>query len=74
MRDVHLSDALHALLAFFLFFEEFAFAGNISAVAFGENVLADGGDGFARDHAASDRGLNGHFKHLARNQFSQSRD
>src|SRR5229473_2367577 len=42
LRDVDLADALHAALAFFLFFEEFAFAGNVSAVALGENVFADG--------------------------------
>ena len=58
--------------AFFLFFEEFAFAGNVSAVAFGEDVFADGGDGFAGDYAAADGGLNGDFEHLAGNQFSQA--
>src|SRR5204863_8905268 len=35
LRDVHLADALHAALAFFLFFEEFAFAGNVATVALG---------------------------------------
>jgi len=39
LRDVHLADALHAALAFFLLFEEFAFARDVSAIAFGENVL-----------------------------------
>ena len=71
LGNVHLADALHAALAFFLFFEKFAFAGNVAAVAFGENVFADGGDGFARDDAAANGGLNRHFKHLPRNQFSQ---
>src|ERR1700687_3345501 len=73
LRDVDLADALHAALAFFLLFEEFAFAGNVSAVALGENVFADGRDGFARDDAAADSGLDRHFKHLARNEFSQKR-
>src|SRR5882762_7619373 len=73
LRNVHLADALHAALAFFLFFEEFAFARNVAAVALGENVLADGGDGFARDHAAANRGLDRDFKHLPRNELSQAR-
>src|SRR5438093_4053702 len=73
LRDVHLADALHAALAFFLFFEEFAFARNVAAVAFGENVFANRRNGFARNHAAADGSLDRHFKHLTRNQFSQTR-
>src|SRR5216683_830475 len=73
LRDVHLADTLHAALAFFLFFEEFAFAGNVAAVALGENVFADGRDRFARNDAAADSGLDRHFKHLPRNEFSQAR-
>src|SRR6266581_9328886 len=48
LRNIHLADALHAALAFFLLFEEFAFARDIAAVAFGQHVFADGRDGFAR--------------------------
>src|SRR5712692_10903484 len=72
LRDVYSADALHAALAFFLFFEELAFARNVSAVALGENVFADGRDSFARNHTAANRGLDRHFKHLPRNQFSQA--
>src|SRR6266446_424895 len=71
--DVYLADALHAALTFFLFFEEFAFARNVFAVALGKNILADRRNGLARNHAAANRRLNRHFKHLARNQFSQAR-
>src|SRR5262249_42507779 len=60
--------------AFFLFFEEFALAGDVSAVALGQHVFADGRDGLASDDAATDGGLNGHFKHLARNQLAQASD
>ncbi len=74
LRDVDLADALHALFAFFLFFEELAFAGDVSAVAFGENVLSDGGYGFAGDDPAADGGLNGDLKHLPRNEFAQAGD
>ncbi len=45
---------------------------DISAVTFCENVFAHGGDSFAGDDAASDGRLDGDFKHLARNQFSQA--
>src|SRR6266849_882366 len=73
LGDIDLADALHALLAFFLFFEEFALTRDVAAVAFGQNVFANGRDGFARDHAAANRGLNGHLEHLPRNQFAQAR-
>src|SRR5260370_11799654 len=41
LRNVDLADALHAALAFFLFFEELAFARNVSTIALGENIFAD---------------------------------
>src|SRR6266851_4253429 len=72
LRNIHLADALHALLAFLLFFEELALARDVAAVALGENVFADRRDRFARNHAAADRGLNRHFKQLPRNQFSKA--
>src|SRR5271163_1020099 len=72
LGDVHAADALHAFFAFFLFFEEFAFAGDVTAVAFGDHVLADGADGFAGDHTAADGGLYGDFEHLARDEFAQA--
>src|SRR6266566_2918143 len=72
LRNVHLADTLHALLAFFLFFEQLAFAGDVAAVALGENVFTDRRNRFARNHTAADGGLNRHFKQLPRNQFSQA--
>src|SRR6267142_4774464 len=74
LRDVHLADALHAAFAFFLFFEEFAFARNVAAVALGENVFADSCNGLAGDHTAADGGLDGDFKHLAGYQLAETRD
>ena len=47
---------------------------DVAAVALGEDVFADGADGFAGDDAAADGGLNGDLEHLARNQFAQARD
>src|SRR6266436_644744 len=72
LRNIDLADALHALFAFFLFFEEFAFAGYVTAVALGQNVFAYRCDRFAGDHAAADGGLNGHLEHLPWNQFAQA--
>ncbi len=72
LGDVDAADALHALFAFLLLFEELALAGDVAAVALGEDVFADGADGLAGDDAAADRGLNGNFEHLARNQFAKA--
>src|SRR5271156_3175090 len=74
LGNVHAAYALHALLAFFLFFEEFAFAGDVAAVAFGNYVFADGANGFAGDDAAADGGLYSDFEHLARDEFAQAGD
>jgi len=40
LGDVDLAPLAHPLFAFLLFFEKFAFAGHVAAVAFGEHVLA----------------------------------
>src|ERR1700689_1621071 len=74
LGNVHAANALHALLAFLLFFEKLALARDVSAVAFRAHVLANRADRFARDHAAADGGLDGHFEHLARNQFAEAAD
>src|ERR1035437_2941960 len=63
LGDVDLTNALHALLAFLLFFQELALAGDVAAVAFGDDVFADGADGLAGDHAAADGGLDGDLEH-----------
>src|SRR6266851_1812521 len=73
LRDLHLPDLLHALLAFLLLLEELALAGDVAAVALGEHVLAHRLDRFPRDDAAADRGLNRHFEHLPRNQLAHLR-
>src|SRR4051794_38120403 len=57
LRDVHAAHALHALFAFLLFLQELALAGDVAAVAFGGDVLADALDGLAGDDLAADRGL-----------------
>src|SRR5277367_1334173 len=49
LGNVYAADALHAFLAFLLFFEEFPFARDISAVALRDHVLANRADRFARN-------------------------
>src|SRR2546430_14515796 len=55
LGNIHTADALHALLTFFLFFQQLALAGDVAAVAFGEHVLAHGMDRFAGDDLGADR-------------------
>src|SRR5215472_17163565 len=57
LRDFDAADALHALLAFLLFLEQFALARNIAAIALGEHVLAHRPYGCTRDDADADRQL-----------------
>src|SRR3954451_25018985 len=57
LRDVDAADALHALLAFFLFLEQLALARDVAAVALGGDVFADRLDRFASDHLSTDRCL-----------------
>ena len=74
LGDVDLADALHALFAFFLLFEELALAGDVAAVAFGDDVFADGGDGFAGDDLGADGGLDGDLEHLPGDELAHFAD
>src|SRR5690606_15096275 len=65
------ADLAHALLAFLLFFQKFSFAGYIPSVTFGDHVLADGADRFARHYLLAYGCLYGYFEHVAGNQFFQ---
>src|SRR5258708_7035174 len=69
LRNVHTPDSLHALLTFFLFFEELSLTGNVATVALGENVLTNGGDRFAGDDLRPNRRLDRDFKHLPGDQL-----
>jgi hypothetical protein len=44
LRDLDLAELPHPLLPLFLLFEQFAFAGHVAAIAFGQHVLAQGLD------------------------------
>src|SRR6476620_4103602 len=67
-RDLHGADVLHPLLAGLLLLEQLALAADVTAVALGEDVLADRADRLAGDHARADRGLDRHLELLARDQ------
>src|SRR5690606_6712902 len=55
--DLDAAELLHPLLAFFLLFEQLPLAGDVTAVALGGDVLAEGADRFASDHFAVNRRL-----------------
>src|SRR5467141_824610 len=69
LRDVHLAELAHALLAFLLLLEELALARHVAAVALGGHVLAEGAHGLARDDLAADGGLDRDLEHVRRDQL-----
>ena len=73
LRDLDPADPLHALLALFLLFEQFALARYIPTVTFRQHVLAQRLHTFARDDPRSDRRLDGHLEHLPRDQLPHLR-
>ena len=73
LRNIDLADPLHPLLAFFLLFQQLAFAGDVAAVALRKHVLAQGAHRLAGHDLGADGGLDGHFKLLPRNQLAHLR-
>src|SRR5438067_487929 len=73
LGDVDLADAFHALFAFFLVLEEFAFPVAIAAVAFRGYVFAQRRNPLPRDYLSTERGLDRHLVELARDDFLQLR-
>ena len=49
LGDFDAADGLHALLTFFLLFEQFALTRDVAAVALGQNVLSHRGELLRRD-------------------------
>src|ERR1035437_7399725 len=72
LGNLHAANALHALLAFLLFFEEFAFAADVAAVELGDDVLAQRRNGFARHDFVADGGLQRYLEHLSGNLLAQA--
>ena len=71
LRDVDLAELAHALLALFLLVEEFAFARDVAAVAFGRDVLAQRRNGLAGDDLAADGGLDRDLEEVVGDQLLQ---
>src|SRR5690606_31872171 len=71
LRDFHLSEFAHFLLAGLLLLEQLALAGDVTAVALGQHVLPKGTDGFARNNPAADRRLNGDLEEMRRDELFQ---
>src|SRR4030042_1654084 len=71
LRDLNAADTLHSLFAFFLPFEDFHLAGNISTVEFCCYIFPEGLDAFARDYFSADSGLQRYLELMARNCFSE---
>src|SRR3954467_2651750 len=71
LRDLDAPDLLHPLLALLLTLEELALPRDITAVALGGHVLAEGLDRLAGDDVRADRGLDRDVVLLARDLRAQ---
>src|SRR5690606_30001437 len=74
LRNLHGTHHLHPLLAFLLLLQQLPLTGDVTAVALGENVLADGADGLTGDDPRADGGLHRHLEVLPRDQLLQLGD
>src|SRR5260221_2775220 len=72
LRDRHAAVFAHALLALLLLLEQLALARRVAAVAFGGDVLPEGGDGLAGDDLAADRGLDRDLEQMAGDEVFQA--
>src|SRR5215475_8015693 len=72
LRNLHLAQLFHALLAFLLPAQQLALARDVTAIAFGHDILAKGPYDLARDNAAADGGLNDNLEHLPRNEVFEA--
>ena len=58
LRHFHISDLLHTLLSAFLLLEQLTLTAHVTAITFGEDILANLLDSFASDYLRTDGGLN----------------
>src|SRR4029079_12478445 len=71
LGDLHVAHHLHTLLAFLLFLQELALARDVTAIALGGDVLAEGVDRRAGDDVAADGALDGDLEVLPRDGLGQ---
>src|SRR6266849_8950536 len=69
LRNVHLAELAHALLAFLLLLQELALARHVAAIALGGDVLAEGAHGLAGDDFSAARRLVRNLEHVRRDQL-----
>src|SRR5581483_9934682 len=67
--NVHFADAFHPFLPFLLFLQQFAFSGNVAAVAFRSYIFSQRRNRFPGDNFSADGRLDGHLIELTRNHF-----
>src|SRR5260370_31754239 len=73
LRNVDLADALHSFFSFFLFLQEFAFPGDVAAVAFRGHVFSQGRNALPCNNFSTDRCLDPHLIKLPWKHFLQLR-
>src|SRR4029450_11667279 len=71
LRDLDAADHLHPLLTLLLLLQQLPLAGDVTAAALGEDVLADGADRLAGDDPGADGGLDRHLELLPRDELAQ---
>src|SRR5439155_16816491 len=71
LRDLDPADHLHPALALLLLLQQLALAGDVTAVALGEHVLADRPDVLPGDDARPDRRLDRDLELLPRDVLAQ---
>src|SRR5581483_11073410 len=71
LRDLHLAELAHALLALLLLLEQLALARDVPSVALGQHVLPQRADGLAGDDASADRRLDRDLEEVRRDQLLQ---
>src|ERR1700733_11402697 len=69
LRHLDAADGLHPLLAFLLLLQQFALAGDVTAVALRQHVFADRSNVLPRNDFGPDRGLNRYLELLTRNEL-----
>src|SRR5258708_27320391 len=69
LRDFHPADRLHPLLALLLPLQQLALAADVTAIALGEDVLAQRPDVLAGDDARAAGRLHRHLEPLARDEL-----
>src|ERR1700677_3969347 len=72
LGNLHATEVLHPLLAFFLFFEQFALTRDVTAVTLSQHVLTTRLHRLAGHDSSADGRLNRDVEHLTRNEFFQA--